>query len=144
MAGFSAGSLVAPLVGSAVMAVMAFVVAYVGRFMPYALLYHVIIFAFFWGIYQALPGGFKKNFNTPTIVSDKSWKGDGPSDVAYYTMVMHTSTGFGDVFPITWIARVLVMIHLALVFMSVANLLPVALKSASTLGMGMGGMGMGM
>ena len=115
------------------MAVMAFVVANVARFMPYALLYHVIIFGFFWAMYQVLPGGFKKNFNTPTLSSaDNKWKGDGPSDVAYYTMVMHTSTGFGDVFPITWIARVLVMTHLALVFMSVANLLPITLKSAST------------
>jgi hypothetical protein len=58
---------------------------------------------------------------------------------------MHTSTGFGDVFPITWVARVLVMTHLALVFMSVANLLPITLRSSSTLGMNMGmGMGMGM
>lgn len=132
MAGFSASMLVAPLLGSVVMAVMAFVVANVARFMPYALLYHVIIFGFFWGMYQVLPGGFKKNFNTPTINSDdKTWKGDGPSDVAYYTMVMHTSTGFGDVFPITWIARVLVLTHLALVFMSVANLLPITLRSSS-------------
>lgn len=96
----------------------------VGRFLPWALLYHALVFAAFWGLYMAI--GFSKNFNLPSnMQKEGAYKGDGPLDVAYYTLVLHTTTGFGDVYPITWYSRVLVIIHLLLVFIATANLLPI-------------------
>lgn len=108
----------------------ALAVSFLGRFMPFAMLYHAIIYAVFWVVYQTLPGGFAKNFNLPSnVVREKNYTGDGPLDVAYFTMVMHTTVGFGDVYPITWYARSVTMLHLFLVFMATASLLPFTLSS---------------
>lgn len=117
---------------SILMGVTVVVISMISKFTPWALLYHALVFGAFFGLYQALPGGFKNNFNMPTVKGDAKYKGDGPLDVAYYTMVVHTSTGFGDVFPLTWLARSLVILHMFLVFLHVASLLPLTMAARST------------
>lgn len=105
-------------------------VSFLGRFIPYALMYHAVVFGFFWVLYMAI--GFGKHFNLPKVNSDskyKDYKGDGPLDVLYYTAILHSTTGFGDVYPLTWQARVLVIMHVTLVFLATANMLPIALPS---------------
>ena len=114
-------------------------VSWVARIIPWALLYHALIFFAFWVLYMSI--GFRKNFNIPQVADpkDKKYKGDGPLDVLYYTTVVHTTTGFGDVYPITWQARVLVIIHIMLVFMHIGNLLPVTIPHGwKTMASGMG------
>lgn len=82
------------------------------------LLYHAIVFGVFFGLYMVSPGGFAKNFNIP----DKRPMGAG--DIAYYTMVVHSTTGFGDMYPKTFWGRLVVCLHIGLVFLATAGLLP--------------------
>lgn len=82
-----------------------------------ALLYHALVFGAFFGLYMVMPGGFEKNFNMP----DAKKKMD-VSDVLYYSIVVHSTAGFGDLFPITSYARMVVSAHLGMVLL--ASLLP--------------------
>ena len=79
--------------------------------------YHAAVFGFFWGLYYFIPGGFENNFNTPGPV--------GTADVAYYTAVTHTTIGFGDIYPKTTPARLIVACHALLVFVALANIIPI-------------------
>jgi hypothetical protein len=122
--------IVPTLISAAIMAVTVLAVSFLSRFMPFALLYHVIVYTVAWGLYQALPGGFAKHFNIPdTKKVDRASKPDGPLAVAYYTMVIHTTTGFGDVYPLTWLARMITMMHMVLVYIATASLMPFTLSS---------------
>ena len=117
----------AAVLGAAILALTAFGVARLSRFVPSALLYHVVVFAAFWGVYQLLPGGFADNFNIPSnLRTQDKYRGAGPMDVAYYALVIHATVGFGDVYAITWQARAATMVHILLSFIGTANLLPIS------------------
>lgn len=96
-----------------------FLAAVAGRTLHFALLYHAVVFGLFFGIYNFLPGGFEKHFNIPSQTKTMT-----PSDIFYFTVIAHTGTGFGDVFPVTFPARVLVSLQVLFSFLHVANLLP--------------------
>lgn len=89
-----------------------------GGFVKMPLLYHSLVFGTFFGLYMMMPGGFSKNFNVPTKTKM------GIADILYYTMVVHSTCGFGDMYPLTFYARSCVTTHLGLVFLGVANLIP--------------------
>ncbi len=90
-----------------------------------ALAYHIAVFSVFWGVYQLLPGGFANNFSAPSNLQLKDrYRGTGPMDVAYYTLVIHATVGFGDVYAITWQARAATMAHIVMAFLGAAQLLP--------------------
>lgn len=81
------------------------------------LLYHTIIFGAFFGLYMVMPGGFENNFNLPEK------KVMTVADVMYYTMVVHSTAGFGDIYPKSFWARAVVSTHLGLVFLATGSLL---------------------
>ncbi len=100
-----------------------FVATKAARFMKYALIYHAVVFGFFFMIYRLIPGGFRSHFNVPD--AKKKFQS---SATLYYTAVVHSTTGFGDIYPTTWIGDMIVTIHIALVFL--ANFLPFGTMSA--------------
>lgn len=75
------------------------------------LVYHALVYGAFFGLYMVMPGGFDKHFNVPTKKSMTI------ADVLYYTMVVHSTAGFGDIYPLTFYSRVVVTAHLGLVFL---------------------------
>lgn len=81
--------------------------------------YQALVFGAFLGAYLSMPGGFEANFSTPTPAKKMS-----VSDVVYYTMVVHTTAGFGEIYPTTLYARSVVAAHLGAVFLGVAGLVP--------------------
>lgn len=82
------------------------------------LIYHALVFGAFFGLYMVMPGGFEQNFNIPEK------KKMTIADVIYYTSVVHSTAGFGDIYPTSFYARICVAAHLGLVFMGTANLIP--------------------
>lgn len=82
------------------------------------LLYHALLFGLFFGIYMVMPGGFEANFNIPQTNKKMTI-----ADVIYYTMVVHSTAGFGDIYPLTFYARACVSAHLGFVFLGTANLI---------------------
>ena len=82
-----------------------------------ALLYHALVFGAAFGLYMVMPGGFENNFNLPEK------KKMTIADVVYYTMVVHSTAGFGDIYPTTFWARTVVSTHLGLVFLVTAGLI---------------------
>lgn len=82
------------------------------------LLYHSFVFGAFFGLYMVMPGGFDKHFNIPEK------KTMSVADVAYYSMVVHSTAGFGDIYPISFWSRSVVATHLGLVFLGTAGLIP--------------------
>lgn len=84
------------------------------------LLYHAVVYGIFFGLYMVMPGGFEKNFNVPEK------KKMTLADVSYYTMVVHSTAGFGDIYPTSFWARAVVTTHLGLVFLGVAGLIPLS------------------
>lgn len=82
------------------------------------LMYHGIIYGAFFGLYMVMPGGFEKHFNVPVVK-----KRMDVADVAYYTIVVHSTAGFGDIYPTSFWARSVVTAHLSLVFLATAGLL---------------------
>jgi hypothetical protein len=93
-----------------------------GTFFRRATLYHATLYAFYATLYSMIPGGFSSHFSSPT----KDF-GGSPIDIAYFTAVAQTSSGFGDVYPSTRAARMLVTSHIVLSFAGVANLLALTL-----------------
>lgn len=81
------------------------------------LLYHGIIFGAFFGLYMVMPGGFEKNFNLPAA------KKMTVADVMYYTTVVHSTAGFGDIYPTSFWARSVVSTHLGLVFLATSSMI---------------------
>lgn len=118
---------VAGPVAAVAFAALVFLAGVAGKTLHFALLYHAVVFGLFFGIYNALPGGFEKHFNVPSQT-----KSVGPSDIFYFTMIAHTGTGFGDFFPITFPARILVSMQVFFAFLHVANLLPMGGPPGST------------
>ena len=103
-----------------------------GRFTPMAGIYHAVIYAVFFTLYTMIPGGFAANFQTPG-------KSVSSGDVAFFTAVTHTTIGYGDMYPKTSTARRLVLLHMVLVFVATASIIPIGGSSSS----GGGGFGMG-
>ena len=73
-----------------------------------------------------LPGGFKSHFSVPDAKKDM-----GASDIAYFTLVTHSGVGYGDIYPITTAARLIVMVHLFCVILAVFNMVPVGENTLS-------------
>ena len=84
------------------------------------IMYQALVFGAFFGAYLMMPGGFESNFNVPAPTKKMTI-----ADVVYYTSVVHTTAGFGDIYPITFYGRCVVAAHLGFVFLGVAGLLPV-------------------
>ena len=81
------------------------------------LFFHALIFGVFFGLYMVMPTGFENHFNVPEK------KKMTLADVAYYTMVVHSTAGFGDIYPTTFYARSCVATHLGLVFLATTGIL---------------------
>lgn len=108
---------IATLVSAALTIVAYWTFARGGNFVEKAVAYHVAIFSFFTVAYYLAPGGFGSHFQVPEIVGDGSFW-----DVAYFSTVTHTTTGFGDIIPVTRGARIMVMCHMIACFIGIANL----------------------
>lgn len=91
-----------------------------GPFYKKSLAYQGALFALFFVLYLTIPGGFTENFYMPNdkTKAAKSWR-----DVLYFTAVTHSSTGYGDIYPLTPKARALVTMHTMLTFAGAANVL---------------------
>lgn len=89
-----------------------------GPFYKKSLAYQGTLFALFFVLYFTIPGGFRENFNMPNDKTGKSW-----TDVLYFTAVTHSSTGYGDIYPLTKRARALVTLHVMMAFAGAANVL---------------------
>ena len=87
-------------------------------FFKKSLTYQGTLFALFFTLYLTIPGGFRENFNTPNDKTGKSW-----TDVLYFTAVTHSSTGYGDIYPLTPRARALVTMHSLMAFAGAANVI---------------------
>lgn len=83
------------------------------------IVYQAIVFGVFFGAYVMMPGGFETQFNVPSPTKKMT-----VADVVYYTTVVHTTAGFGDIYPVTFYGRCVVAAHLGCVFLGVAGLLP--------------------
>ena len=110
--------------GAGLFGLSVYVGARLARVASIPLLYHAIVFGLFFGIYRAMPGGFEANFNTP----DKKKK-MGTSDIAYYTMVVHSTVGFGDVYPLSYWGKLAVAAHIFMVMLATASLVPMGSSS---------------
>lgn len=99
--------------------------ARLARFTPGVGMYHGIVWSVFFGVYLMLPGGFESHFYVP----DK--KAMGAADVAYFTLVTHSGVGYGDIYPLTTTARVLVMAHLFCSILAIFNMVPVGENTLS-------------
>lgn len=84
------------------------------------IIYQALVFGTFFGAYMSMPGGFERNFNVPVLPTKKMTI----ADVVYYTTVVHTTAGFGDIYPTTFYARCVVAAHLGSVFLALAGLVP--------------------
>ncbi len=104
--------------------------AKLARFTPAVGLYHGIVWATFFGIYLMLPGGFESHFYVPTGKDGKPQR-LGAADIAYFTLVTHSGVGYGDMYPLTTTARVLVMAHLFCSILAVFNMVPVGENTLS-------------
>lgn len=89
-----------------------------GPFYKKSLAYQGGLFALFFVLYLTIPGGFRENFYTPNDKTGKSWR-----DVMYFTAVTHSSTGYGDIYPLTPWAKALVTVHSLLAFAGGANVI---------------------
>lgn len=114
------------LVAGAIM----FGAARLARFTPGVGLYHGIVYATFFGMYLMLPGGFESHFYVPKDDS-KTPKTMGAADIAYFTLVTHSGVGYGDIYPLTTTARVMVMAHLFCSILAVFNMVPVGENTLS-------------
>lgn len=102
-----------------------FVAARLARFTGTVVTYHAAVYMLFFGLYTMIPGGFAKHFAVPTD------KPVGAADVAYYTMVTHSGVGYGDIYPKTTQARVLVTAHLFMAVMAIFNMVPLGSATLS-------------
>jgi hypothetical protein len=104
--------------GAAAIGCAVFVAARAAGVISAPLMYHALVFGSFFGLYMVMPGGFDRNFNVPEK------KRMTIADVLYYTMVVHSTAGFGDIYPTSFYARACVAAHLGLVFLGTASLIP--------------------
>lgn len=104
--------------GAAAIGLAVYVAAQSAQIVSTKLMYQALVFGAFFGLYMVMPGGFEKNFNIPEK------KKMTIADVLYYTAVVHSTAGFGDIYPTSFYARICVAAHLGLVFMGTAGLVP--------------------
>lgn len=104
-------------------AVTIFTAAKLARFTPAVAMYHATVFAAFFGIYLSIP--FDKHFYVPNNAKLNT------ADIAYYTMVTHSGAGYGDIYPITTPARLLVTAHMFMCILAVFNMVPVGTSTLS-------------
>lgn len=102
--------------GAASIALAVYVAARFAGVVRMPLMYHAIVYGAFFGLYMVMPGGFEKHFNIPEK------KKMTVADVMYYTTVVHSTAGFGDIYPLTFYARTVVTLHLGLALL--ASLVP--------------------
>lgn len=99
-------------------AVMTWATFWVLKFRPSAALYHALLFFTFFVAYSTMPGGFKKHFYVPEKTNVDAL------DIGYYTAITHSGVGYGDMYPISTPARLLVGSHVLLVVLAIFNILP--------------------
>lgn len=102
-----------------------FASARLARFTGTVATYHGAVFMTFFALYMFIPGGFARHFNVPTT------QPLGAADIAYYTMATHSSVGYGDIYPKTTQARVLVTAHMFMVVMALFNMVPLGTATLS-------------
>lgn len=112
-------SLLMAAVGALSIALAVYMAARFAGVVRVPLIYHALVFGAFFGVYMVMPGGFEKHFNVPTNSENRKMS---VADVIYYTTVVHSTAGFGDIYPLTNYARAAVSLHLGLAFM--ATLVP--------------------
>lgn len=91
---------------------------FVLRARPSAAVYHALVYFTFLTVYLTIPGGFKNHFNVPDKTPLTA------IDIGYYTAVTHTGVGYGDIYPTTTAARLLVTSHLLLAVLAIFDMLP--------------------
>lgn len=106
--------------------VLTLVAAKLGRFTPFVFMYHALVWAAFLGMYLSLPGGFKAHFNVPDSKKDMK-----SADIAYYCLVTHAGVGYGDIYPVTTGARMLVSCHIFLAMLAIFNMVPLGKTTVS-------------
>lgn len=89
-----------------------------GTYVAPAAMYHALVWGTFYMIYVTLPGGFESHFGVP---DDK--KRFNHVDIGYFASVTHAGVGYGDVYPKTTGARVLVTCHILLAMMATFRVL---------------------
>ena len=74
---------------------------------------HVIFFSFMTIVYRLFPGGFEKHFK----YSDDTKKGPATwIDILYYNATVYSTVGYGDVIPITSLAKCAAIFQMIVVF----------------------------
>jgi hypothetical protein len=114
-------SLLMAVAGAGTVGLSVYVAAKAAGVLGRALLYHALVYGAFLGIYMVMPGGFGKHFNVPATDAKKDMS---IADVLYYTAVVHSTAGFGDIYPTSFYGRTCVALHLILVFLASAGLVP--------------------
>lgn len=107
--------------GAATVGLAVYVAAKTAGVLGRALLYHALVYGAFMGLYMVMPGGFGKHFNVPEANAKRDMS---VADVLYYTAVVHSTAGFGDIYPTSFYARTCVAVHLIMVFLASAGLVP--------------------
>lgn len=128
-------SLVTALAMALVAGVVVFISASAAKFTKSVLLYHVIIWFVFFGLYMSVPGGFRAHFTMPGDEKEKP----SAADIAYYTMITHSGAGYGDIYPKTTPARILVSTHLFFTILAIFNMVPLGKSVFSYAAYGPGG-----
>ena len=103
--------------------IVIYVVAKLAQFTPAVAMYHALVYAFFFGVYLLIP--FEEHFFVPA--GEKLSTGDK----AYYAMVTHSGVGYGDIYPTTTPARLLVTLHLFMVIIASMNMVSVGTSTVS-------------
>ncbi len=106
------------LLGSAFAGTTILAVANLGKFTSSVGVYHAAVFVAFFMLYWLIPGGFASHFATPT-------PSPSAGDVAYFAAITHCTVGYGDMYPKTGTARLLVLAHVFLAFIVMANVVPI-------------------
>ena len=81
------------------------------RFLAFAEI-NIIIMILFWSVYyKILLNEYKKDPNQPIFSSIGGNPKDNKFNLFYYTVVVHTTLGFGDINPLTKGARLATILH---------------------------------
>ena len=73
---------------------------------------HAIFFCFMTLVYRFFPGGFENNFKySDDRKGPASW-----IDILYYNAAVYTTVGYGDVIPITPLAKCAAIFQMIIVF----------------------------
>ena len=108
------------IAGSAV-GVATYGAAMLGKFTFSALLYHAIIASIMIPVYYYFPGGFENHFNRPDPKAPVTL-----TECGYYSLMTHATVGYGDIYPKTRPARLMVCLHVLLSFLGISLLIPMS------------------